>query len=535
MAEGTGEQSPPPASPRGTEVRHSAVVKKSTGVSSVWLIPIVAALTGGFLAWQAINEKGPEVTIFFDDAAGLVPEKTKIKFKEVEIGVVEHISITEDLDRVSVTASLVKEAAPHLNENTRFWVVRAQFSAAGVSGLDTLLGGVYIAVDLAGGGESQREFEGLPNAPLVTSDEAGTVYTLRSDGLGSLRVGAPLYYRSFGVGKVTTVSLDESGKTVTLQVFVEAPHDARVNSGTRFWNASGLDIVVNAEGVRIDTPSVVSMLMGGISFDDGLGLADTGPVEADTVFNLYPNKDASLRPKFERKVQYMTYFDQSVAGLTPGAPVEFRGIKLGQVIDLELIYNPADESVEIPVLFEIEPDRIQIASDTPRNPGQGIDDLVKKGLRARLATANLLTGALKVELDFIPNAEPAEVRYGGKYPEIPTAPDLLNQITNSVTQTLAKLEKVPIDEIGEKINHLLGELDGVSVQLNEDIAPALAASIAKLEQTLDSVDGVIGPDAAIKGEIERLLLDLGDTVRSTRLLAERLEQHPEDLLRGKSR
>lgn len=544
MAETSGGQPPPPESrtpsrgPSGSTSElegriESAVIRKSRPISIIWLVPIVAALTGGFLAWKAITDQGPTVSIFFESAAGLAPDKTKIKYKDVEVGVVEEIRITDDLQRVEVTARLVKEAAGYLNENTRFWVVKAQVTAGSVSGLDTLLGGAYIEIDLSDEGARQRVFEGLSAPPVVSSDEAGSVYTLRSDEPGSLTVGAPVYYRSFQVGKVTSLELEEGSDSVSLQIFVEDPYDDRVKAETRFWNASGLDMVINAEGIRIDTPSVVSMLIGGIAFADPIGFSGATPVERETIFTLYANRDASSQPRYKRKSRFIAFFEQSVAGLEPGAPVEFRGIKLGRVVDLQLAYDPEGGGVEIPVLLELEPDRIRAYSDSLEDQRSDLVSMVEAGLRARLATGNLITGALKIELDFVPDAPPATLTQSGEYAVIPTAPTPLNQITNSLTRTLAKLEEVPIEQIGVQLESLLAELNGVSEQINRDVAPSLVASLSRLEASLDSLEGVIGPDAVIRGELEQILVDLGDTLNSTRLLSERLEQHPEELLRGK--
>jgi paraquat-inducible protein B len=511
-------------------------VRKSKPISMIWLIPIVAAVAGGFLAWKAISEEGPTITILFNDAEGLQVEKTKVKYKDVEIGVVEAIEFTEDLSQVKVTASLTKQAAPYLTDKTRFWVVRAQVSAGQVTGLGTLLGGAYIGVDLSDKGRRQKQFVGLATAPIVTSEDEGSFYTLRAESLGSLGVGAPVYYRSLKVGQVVAYQMDDSGDFFTLQIFVNAPHDQRIDTQTRFWNASGFDAVVDAEGIRVDTPSLVSMLIGGISFDNFDRLSEGQPVTEETVFTLYENKADTLSPRYRKKIRFVVFFDRSVGGLAAGAPVEFRGIKIGEVVDLTLTYDFDKNELQIPVVIEIEPERLKpVGENRPDYSGRGMEQLVKQGLRARLATGNLLTGQLKVDLAFIENAEPAEIVYGGTYPELPTAPDTLDQIANSLANTMAKVDAIPIDEIGRKLDGVLGELHGVTTQINRDIAPVLTASLASLEETLHSVDDVVGPDSAIKLELEALLIDLSDTARSTRLLTERLEQYPEDLLRGKSR
>jgi paraquat-inducible protein B len=513
-----------------------AVVRKSRPISIIWLIPIVAALTGGFLAWKAISEQGPTITILFDSADGLQAEKTKIKFKDVVIGSVDEIALTKDLKQVAVTASLVAGSERYLTENTRFWVVRAEISAGQVTGLGTVLGGAYIGVDLAETGKKTKKFVGLEKAPIITSNDEGTLFSLHAESITAINLGTPVFYRSFRVGQVVSSDLDESGAFVHVQVFVRAPYDERVNSETRFWNSSGIDVVVNSEGVQIDTPSVMSMLIGGISFDNFDRHPDGVPIGDSAVFALFKNKDDSMRPHYDRKVRYLVHFEESVSGLTTGSAVEFRGIKLGEVIDVKLVYDTSKRDLTIPIVIELEPDRIEILGErltvqSDRNMGY----LVAEGLRARLATGNLLTGQLKIDLAFVPDVAPGEIRYGGIYPELPTAPGTLDRMATSVANVIAKLDEVPIVEIGEKVERLVGDLETLTTQINRDVAPAITASLAGLESTLDSANAMIGPNSVVTVEVERLLLDLNDMARSMRLLSERLEQHPEDLLRGKNR
>ena len=244
-----------------------AVVRRSRPISLIWVIPIVAALTGGFLAWKAISEQGPTITILFDSADGLEADKTKIKYKDVELGTVDSIKLTKDLKQVAVTASLVAGTDKYLTENTRFWVVRAEISAGQVTGLGTVLGGAYIGVDLSKEGKKTKSFVGLEKVPIITSTDEGTIFSLHAESITAINVGTPVFYHSFRVGQLVSSQLDESGAFVDLQVFVRAPYDDRVDSETRFWNSSGIDMALDSEGVRIDTPSVIARQSahGGIS------------------------------------------------------------------------------------------------------------------------------------------------------------------------------------------------------------------------------------------------------------------------------
>ena len=316
----------------------------------------------------------------FESADGLVAGQTKLKYKEVDVGLVESVELNADLSKVKVTASLVKELSRYLTDETRFWVVRAEVSAAEISGVDTLLSGAYIAVDPSAAGENTKFFTGLEKAPVVRSDKPGTLFNLRAQELGSIDVGSPIYYRWLRVGQIAGYTLDDAGEFVSVQVFVEEPHDQRVRSTTRFWNASGIDAVVTAEGLQIDTPSLMSMLVGGIAFETPATVTVAQDVPENMVFELYPNKQATRRPRYSLKTRYLLYFDDSVSGLVPGSPVEFRGIKLGEVLDVDVELDRETSEMRIPVVVEIEPERLGLTrADVEQSEVGLIQGMVDRG------------------------------------------------------------------------------------------------------------------------------------------------------------
>lgn len=536
----------PPGVRRGGEDEDEpmpkAVVRDRALPSIVWLIPLIAAMVGLFLAYRAYSERGPTITITFETAQGLEAGKTRVKFKEVDIGRVEAVEVSRDLSEVIVTASLVAGTERYLTENTRFWVVRAEVTAGQISGISTVLSGAYIAIDPSFEGVRSRKFVGLEKAPVVTSDETGTLFNLRAETLGSVDIGSPVYFRWLRVGEVAGYELQEDGDHVDIQVFVEAPHDRRVRSTTRFWNASGLDAVVSAQGLQIDTPSLISMLVGGVAFETPPTYAVAQDVPDGMIFDLYPNKQATRQTRYLLKRRYTLYFDESVSGLISGSAVEFQGIRIGEVLDVDLELDPESMQIRIPVVIEIEPERLGSAGAIPEDPDDRlITELVAKGLRGRLKTANLVTGMKAVDFALLEDAEPAEVGFGGRYPELPTAGGGFDAITSRVAKIVERVDKVPIESIGKNLDQVLitlrdtlDEFESLAGTANEDLMPTLAASLQKLETTLQSADSIIAPDSTIPRELERLVIDLGETVRSIRNLAERLEEHPEELLRGKS-
>jgi paraquat-inducible protein B len=507
-----------------------AEVETKSRPSIIWVIPIVAALAGAFVAYRALSERGPEITITFKTAEGLEAGKTKLKYKDVEVGLVETVVLAPDLSGITCTARMAPGADSWLREKTQFWVVKPRIAGGQVSGLETLLAGSYIAVDPVLEGPKTRKFEGLDVAPVVSLQEAGRYFVLRSERAGALDVGSPVYFNHIPVGKVVASSLDPNDDYVTTRVFVEAPYDARVHRNSRFWNATGIDMSLSAEGLKIDTQSLVSILIGGIAFDTPE--AAPQPAAAETVFPLFENRDAALKHRYTKRVAYRMYFKQSVRGLNPGAPVEFRGITVGEVTDVELEFEPSTLQFLIPVTVEIEPQRFTNidVSDTARHGS--LDKLVSLGLRGQLKSGNLLTGQLVVALDFFPNAPAAKVDWSGSIPLIPTVPTPIEEITANIAKLVERLSKLPVEQIGADLQGSLAALR-VTLQKSEDTGPALKATLEQAQRTLASANSLIGPDSVVDTELRRTLVELADAARALALAADQIQSQPDSLIWGK--
>lgn len=519
----------------------TADIQSRRSFSLVWLIPLIAALIGGWLAYKAFSEKGPTVTITFKTAEGLEAGKTKIKYKDVEVGVVEAIRLSRDLSKVVVTAELVKGTERYLTDRARFWVVRARVAAGKVSGLGTLFSGAYIALDPGRGGSPIKSFTGLETAPIVTADQAGRRFRLRADSLGSLDIGSPVYFRRIEVGQVAGYELDDDGRAVTIQIFIDAPHHEKVRRTTRFWNAGGIDVTVDANGLQLDTQSVVSLLIGGIAFETPE--EDPGDtVEEDAEFPLFQSRQDSLQKVYVEKNKWVLNFEDSVRGLAPGAPVEFRGIQVGQVIDVRLQFDTDRKQFRIPVLVEFEPERIEMIGSAPEvlNRRKLMDGFVAQGLRAQLKTGNLLTGQLFIDLDLHPDATPAEINWDGKYPELPTVQAPLEEIAATLTRVARKLEKVPFQEVGadlraavEGLNQTLNEAHRLLKNLDANLAPELAATLREAQKAMAAAEALLSADSPLTYEGRRALSELAETARSVRALTDYLQRHPEALIFGK--
>jgi paraquat-inducible protein B len=524
-------------------------VKTRRGFSIVWLVPLVAAVIAGWLAYKTVTEKGPEITISFKTAEGLEAGKTKVKYKDVEVGMVSEVRLSEDLSHIVVTAEMHKDAAPHLKSGTQFWVVRPRLTAGGISGLGTLISGAYVEMD-PGAGKSARAFTGLETPPVIKSDVAGRRYLLRADSLGSVSPGSPIYFRGIDVGEVLGYELGPNSEGVLIQVFVKAPHDSLVREGSRFWNASGVNVTMGADGVRVQTESVQALLTGGIAFDTPFTAMQGEPSAEGSTFTLFNSFGDIGEASYTLKVPYLLHFDGSVRGLQRGAPVDFRGIKLGTVTDIRLEIDRKAGSVRIPVTIELEPQRItQVGSLEGVKPYDFVARLVERGLRAQLKSGNLLTGQLFVALDFYPDSPPAKLERGGKYPEIPTVPTELEEMTRSVNGVLDKFASLPLDAMVKDVSSLINEtrstvrsVEGLvtspdmqqSLKALRATMEAAQGTMTKAEATLASADGMIGADSQIRYDLTQLMKELTEAARSIRLLASYLERHPDALIRGKA-
>jgi paraquat-inducible protein B len=555
-------------------------------ISIVWIVPLVALLIGAWLVYKTLSEKGPTITISFKSAEGLEAGKTKIKYKNVELGQVTAIRLSPDLSQVLVTAELVKAAEDFLSASTRFWVVRARVAAGQVSGLGTLFSGAYIGLDPGKTGLPASHFEGLETPPVVTTNLPGRHFILQASRLGSLDIGAPVYYRQIKVGQVVSYKLEEDGQAVTVKIFINDPIDKLVYKNTRFWNASGLDFAVDANGIRVNTESIVTILVGGIAFDTPTNLEPGGPAEDGDTFKLYESRERIFDKTYTDKIRWLLYFEGSVRGLTVGSPVEFRGIPIGQVLDINMEYDAEKKAFLIPVLIEIEQERIKVVGhldDADRKKRS--DYLVQQGMRAQLKTGSLITGQLYVELDFHPDAEPAQINWEGRYPQLPTVPTSMDEITTSLTQLLKKLEKLPIEQIGNDLrdtvqgakrlvnsaelqeaiaalDNTLNEVQQFAATLSQVIAPELRSAVSNLnttlkhtrklaqnfdrtvvpelnatlkdaQSTINAIKGSISKDSSLYYELMRVLKELTGAARSIRVMADYLERHPDALIYGK--
>jgi len=512
-----------------------AALNKKPELPLVWLLPICAFIVSGWLIYKSASEKGPVITIDFPTAEGLEIDKTKIRYLDVEIGKVTDIDINQDAKTIQVTAQMHRTAENYLNQNTSFWVVRPQVGLAGISGLNTLISGAYIEVK-PGDGPHQHHFTGLPAAPVLKTESQGRQFVLETANLGALGPRTQINFHGIPVGEVLTQELSANADSIRLVIFIKAPYDQFVRKNTRFWKDSGIDLSAGADGFKVRTGPLVSMLSGGIAFrtppEDTV--KDVKP--DDAMFHLYDTYEQSTQIEYHNTLKYVMYFNGSVRGLTEGAPVQLRGIPIGTVTGISLELDARTADIRIPVTVDLEPDRIKEINKQPNVSNKDmVSRLISKGLRAQLQTGSLLTGQLLVDLDFHPSSKVALHSNNSPYPEFPTIPSSLDQFTHSAQTIMDKVAKLPLEELTTEANKTLKSLQATSKTASAmmDGAKQTLGSADKTLQSADHLLHSVEPGSTTRHEIDKLLLELNQSANSVKQLADYLEQHPEALLRGK--
>jgi paraquat-inducible protein B len=529
----------------------SAVPARSrwSRVSLIWMLPAVVILAGAFVVIHEMLAQGTSIEIRFHNAEDLEANKTKIRYKDVEIGEVRDIHVSKNRKEVIVTAMIHRDASDYLVEDTRFWVVRPRISATGVTGLGTLVSGAYISVDVGQSAAGRRNFVGLDEPPIVTSDLPGRQFVLHADDLGSLDIGSLVFYRHITAGQVVGYGLDPGGTGVTLKIFINAPFDSYVTGGTRFWQASGIDMSVNSDGVKLRTESLASILQGGVAFQALPGSAMT-PVPGDTTFTLYRDEERAMRPTETEIRSFVMYFNGSLRGLSPGAPIELHGIAVGEVKSVDVEYDRDAGDLRFPVVVDIYPQRIRgrkargaqpPARDDPQTTSHKlIDSLVTHGLRAELKTGNLLTGQKYVELDMHPDARPEAVWWNDPPWVFPTVSNGLDEFQDSMGSIARKLNKVPFDQISYRLlstmtslEQTLKSTDQLMKHVDGSVAPQVEATLTEAQAAMKNAKDLLAQDAPLQSNLGAVLVQLSRAAKSVTALVDYLERHPESLLHGK--
>ena len=531
-------------SPEENFETEDATLSKRFDLPLVWFLPIIALLVSAWLIYKSASEKGAVITINFPTAEGLEVDKTKIRYLNVDVGKVTAISINDDLKTIRVTAQMDSKAYAYLKEGTNFWVVKPQVGLGGISGLGTLLSGAYIELK-PGKGKEKYDFTGLTVPPIMKSQVDGKQYVLETNNLGSMRPGTPINFHGIPVGEVLSHKLSDEANAIHLSIFINAPYDQFVRKNTRFWIDSGVDLSASADGFKVRTGPLVSLLSGGIAFRASSKDSKTDVKPEYSKFQLYDTYDESTQMAYRNTLKYVMHFKGSVRGLAEGAPVQLRGIPIGRVIDINLELDKKTAEIHVPVIVEIEPDRIgAIHDDVKVSDKDVMEQLIKKGLRAQLQSGSLVTGQLLIDLDFHPESKSTTSdNHHSELPEFPTTASSFEEFTRSAQTIMDKLAKLPLDKLTTEMDKTLVSLQNTSKAATTLLKTA-DGTMATAKVTLGSANGTIKSAQSVLGNLEpgsngyyefhKMLQEFTEAARSIKQLTDYLEQHPESLIRGKN-
>lgn len=563
-----------------------ARVESESSFSLIWIIPLVALLVGGWLMYKVYTEKGDIITITFQNAEGIEIKKTAIRYKDVTVGKVLNVHLDHSLDNVLVEVEIIPSMAKHLGPKTQFWTVRPRVSVKGISGLTTLLSGIYIGMDPGEKGDALQVYKGLQNPPRITSYAEGSVFSLQADRLGSLDVGSPVYYRQINVGEVIEYKLKDDNDTVEINVFINSPHDQLVRRNSIFWNISGFDLELSPTGdVKARVESLISLLIGGVTFETPQTLTPSLPVSTDTLFPLYTSEDHAKVGNTGENLPYVMYFDESLRGLTIGAPIEYRGMQIGKIEDIQLTIQEFENELKIPVIISIFADKLSLDGDID-DARDIVENLVEKGIRGQLTTSSLLTGTQFISMVFPESATsaPGVIKASSNdslldFDELPTTDGMTAMLTKSATSILAdiqggikdarslitspeiKASTKDIAAILDNVRSLLSELkpelvasmkglkrtlrnaEKLSGKLNKQSLPIanqlnstlrrLDGALIEAKKTLSSADTMLNEDSSLQYELRLLIEEVSEAANSFTILANTLQRKPNSVIFGK--
>lgn len=471
--------------------KHSgeAQVRKVRNWSPVWIFPIVTALIGAWILFYHYSHQGPEVTLITTNAEGIEGGKTTIKSRSVNVGVVESAVLSDDLLHVEIKARLNAGMEKLLHKDSVFWVVKPQIGREGVSGLNTLFSGAYIELKPGTKGSVPDNYQLLDAPPLASPDAKGIRVILDSKKAGQLSPGDPVLFRGYRVGSVETSNFDTQKRNISYQLFINAPYDRLVTSNVRFWKDSGIAVDLSSAGMRVEMGSLTTLFSGGVSFDIPDGWELGKPIAEKTAFKLYDDQKSIQDSLYTEHIDYLVFFNDSIRGLQPGAPVEFRGIRLGTVAQAPYFVPGLRQALStdyrIPVLIRIEPERLENQLGESPEIGSHLQDLVSRGLRASLKTGNLVTGALYIDLDFYPKAPAMSgMRNFGGFSIIPSVSGGLAQIQQRLLETLDKINNLPLNPMIEQATNTLNESQRTMQRLQQTLTNLNQLTASKSMQQL---------------------------------------------------
>jgi len=454
--------------------------------STIWLVPVVALVIGLWMTYSHYAGQGPIIEITFHSGEGIQAGTTKVRRKNVEIGQVLDLRLSEDAEKVVLSVRIYDHAKQLLREDSQFWVVRPRIGSGGISGLSTLLSGAYIELSPGSGESLADSFEGLETPPVTPLGTPGLRVTLDSAGTQPLREGDPILFHGNEVGRIEFVYFNNLKRRTYYNAFIAAPYDALVTENTRFWFNSGLSVELSADGIRFEMASLPAVLAGGVAFDVPEGLPLGEQITERAYFTIFSRESASRESEYENALSFVILFEDSIRGLRPGAPVEYRGVKVGEVVRTDIDYLEIENLLEprskIPVLIDLVPARLGFADDYSvlDEVANRIDELIDDGLTAGLAIGNLLTGQKYIELQYHGDGFGGIQTFAG-YTVIPAIDGQLDQLLSNASSVMMTINKLPLDQL----------VDSAHVALDE-----IAATLAEFRKSASALDSILADPAS---------------------------------------
>lgn len=538
-----------------TENNHMlANVSKQARISPIWIVPIVALLIGLWLIYDNYTKAGKQITLSMTNAEGIEAGKTKIKVRNVDIGQVEQVTLSEDLDHIEVIARITPKAEPMLVKDTQLWVVKPRIGLEGISGLNTVISGAYIELQPGKSEEETDQFSVLDQPPISPNGSKGVHVNLIGKVGNALRVGDPVAYQGLRVGRVVSAVFDPKQRQMQHELFIEHPYDVLVTENSRFWTTVGIDVKLDSEGFKANIPTVESLIAGGVSFGHAEDRPMGKPVKSETTFELYANEETARQQIYEQYMEYVLLVDDTVRGLSKGAPVEFRGLRIGTVISVPWKFNSPERKKEfryaIPVLIHLEPGRLAENGKADLKEWKDrMHHMLQRGLHATLKSGNLITGSVFVDLNMDHRAKTAyrNERFEG-LPVMPTSATGLAQIEQKLSDLLDKLNRLNVEPVlsgldknlqqsektmqeiralSQQVNQLLNQPDVQQMPSNiNQTMQDLRATMLELRGTLKG----LSPESPAYQELTNTLQRLDKALRDIQPLARTLNEQPNAIL-----
>lgn len=528
-----------------------ADIKPQSRLSKIWLVPLLALTIGGWMLYYQWSHQGRLIEIEFAAGAGLEAEKSKIKVRDLDVGVVKRLELKEDLSGVIAYIRMQPGTDTFLGEETRFWLVTPKVSLSGVSGLGTLLSGPYIHMEPAKNGDGRNHFVALSEPPVTEVGTPGLHITLTSNHTFTFKTGDPVLFKGLTVGEFESESFDFEQRTASYRVFIRAPYSQLVTENTRFWNSSGVRVNMGVNGIQLHADSIESLMHSGVTFGVPTGMPKGKVITRNHSYEIFDSYKQASDQRYKAEAKFAIFIESSVRGLEAGAPVEYRGLEIGRVLAVSPQVEdqrPADEklldtSYAIPVIISIQPGRID-GSDNDEGVKQVMRQTmhwVEHGLKASLKTGSLLTGAQYVDLQHYPQDTPYKPTTFMGHPVIPTVSGEFAQLTEKANQVLDTINNIPFDDIATNANQALGNLTATltSFQQTAERFAALADSVEE-QGTVQHVNALLvqarqllhdySAGSNTNQQVNDTLLNLRQTLNELQPLLKQLNNAPNSLI-----